>query len=142
MRKTFLYLIGGHLATISIPALAQDVPATPVPPLPDNVGGGELTPDQMAAYETWPDDKRAMYDAWPTDAQAYFWTLPEARQSLFWRLGDNDKLAIVAMSDPDRDAAWTMIEERAAALGDRSGDAAETPAEPYTEPEAEPEPMR
>ncbi len=115
MRKTFLYLIGGQLATISIPAFAQDAAANPpVEPLPDEAVVGDLTPDQMAESDTWPAERQAMFKAWPLDAQAYFWSLPPERQALFWRLNDKDRLALTAMSDANRDAAWTMIEKHAA----------------------------
>lgn len=158
MRRTFWYIVGGQLATISIPALAQD--AAEVPPaeaLPDGVGQGELTPDQMAAYDGWPAEQKAVYDNWPTDTQAYFWTLTPDRQSLFFRLAENDRLALTAMSDPDRDAAWQMVEEKAAAQDATppAGEAPmpEPPAEDYEEPdtgmddpaeevESDPPPMR
>ena len=109
MRKTFMYLVGGHLATISIPLMAQE----PVPKsIPDAVGGGTLTPDQMTAYDSWPEERKATYDAWPTDAQAYFWTLTPDRQEVFWMLRDEDKLAVVAMDDTAREEAWAVIESR------------------------------
>ena len=110
MRKTLLYLAGVPLAIISTPVVAQN---TPPDPIPDAVGGGTLTPEQMAAYDDWPIERKAVYNAWPTDAQAYFWTLPPERQELFWLLRDEDKLAIVAMDDTAREEAWAVVEERA-----------------------------
>lgn len=126
MRKTFLYLLGGQLASISIPVMAQEAPPDAIP---EEVGGGTLTPDQMAAYDAWSPERQAQYDAWPTDAQAFFWTLPAARQGIFWMLRDEDKLALVTMDDNGREQAWVAIEQ--------SIDTAPPDPKPETEP-AEP----
>ncbi|NNC52001.1 MAG: hypothetical protein HKO08_03040 [Erythrobacter sp.] len=109
MRKTFLYFLGGQLATISIPVIAQESAPDAIP---EEVGGGPLTPDQMAAFESWPPGRQAQYEAWPTDAQAYIWTLTPVRQDTFWMLKDEDKIAIVAMDDATREEAWGVIERR------------------------------
>lgn len=132
MRKTFMYFLGGQLATISIPVMAQE---TAPDPIPEEVGGGPLTPDQMTAFESWPPGRQAQYEAWPTDAQAYFWTLPPVRQDTFWMLKDEDKLAIVAMDDATRGEAWAVIEQRLDMSSPNS-----TPDTKPVEPGQDPEP--
>ena len=132
MRKTYLYLIGGQLATVSIPLMAQDAPVVSVP---EAVGQGEITPENLAQVQTWPAERQAAYEAWPQDAQAYFWTLTAERQELFWRLQDADKLALVAMDDAAREEAWTMVEGRMQAMGD------EPAATPPITPEPDDAPM-
>lgn len=130
MRKTYLYLIGGQLATISIPVVAQEAPT---PPIPEAVGQGEITPENLAQVQTWPAERQAAYQAWPQDAQAYFWTLTAERQELFWRLQDADKLALVAMDDVAREEAWTMVEGRMQAMGDEPAEAPASPADDSTD---------
>ena len=121
-------------------ALAQDAgmpdAATPAPADPVDVA--ELTPEQSAAYDTWPTDQQAAYDAWPADTQAYYWTLTPPRQEVFWRLRDEDKLAVTAMDPAQQEAAWTALEERMLASQPPAGTAdagdGPTPAEQVAEP--------
>jgi hypothetical protein len=108
MRKIFWYIVGGQLATIAIPAFAQDVPE----PFSEGMGQGDLTTEQQAAYDLWPDEKQATYTSWPANAQNYFWTLPKQRKDVFWMLRDEDQLALVNMDDIEREAAWADIEKR------------------------------
>ena len=136
MRKTYLYLIGAQVATISIPVLAQEAPAAA---LPDAVGQGEITPDNLAQVQTWPAERQAAYEGWPQDAQAYFWTLSAERQELFWRLQAADKLALVAMDDLAREEAWSMVESRMQAMGDEPVGTA--PVTPEPEPDTDDAPM-
>ena len=111
MRKTFWYILGGQLATISIPVMAQDIPETTAPP-PADAQPAEtmMTPEQMAVVDGWPEERQSQFRQWPGDVQAYFWTLTPERQELFWRLADGDKLAMVAMDEAGREAAWGQIE--------------------------------
>ena len=44
--------------------------------------------------------------------QAYYWSLTPPRQEAFWRISDNDKLALTAMDEDRRTAAWEMVEQR------------------------------
>ena len=131
MRKTYLYLIGGQLATISIPVVAQEAP---VADIPEAVGQGEITPEALAQVQTWPAERPAAYEAWPQDAQAYFWTLNPERQELFWRLQDADKFTLVAMDDVAREEAWTMVESRMQAMGDEPDGTPPTAPAPVPEP--------
>lgn len=90
-----------------------------------------LSEDQQDSYDRWPADRQAAYDNWPGDVQAYIWTLSPERRPLFWELADNDKLAMVAMSEPDREAAWQILERRAAmALEQPPAIAEPVPVEP------------
>jgi hypothetical protein len=103
-----------------------------------------LAPDQLAQYQSWGADERAAYDAWPDAVQAFYWTLAPERQAMFWRLGDNDKQVLSAMSDEEREAAWTIIETRMAEQGTAANENAEPPSPPEAAmPEQEiPPPMR
>lgn len=133
MRKTFWYIVGGQLAAISIPAMAQEKDidsahnAQPVAG-PDQAFAPDTAEDRQAAMDVWSADRIAAYDGWPAEAQGYFWTLSPERQELFFRLRDTDRLAVVMMDEPGRDEAWRMIEERAAA-----------PAQPTEETDAKTE---
>ena len=80
MRKTFWYIVGGQLTTISIPAMAQDVGADPAHSVQNHsahqqVQNTDQTPAHSAAMEAWPVERKAAYDGWTADAQEYFWTL-------------------------------------------------------------------
>lgn len=116
MRKTFWYIVGGQLATISIPALAQDAPMDTAPeaqvdPAPAPSAGSSAHAAEVAG---WPADRQQAYEGWPAEAQDYFWTLTPDRQALFFRLRDTDKLTLLAMDEAGRAEAWAMIESRAA----------------------------
>ena len=97
-----------------------------------------LTPEQSAAYDSWPADQQAKYDAWPADTQGYYWSLTPPRQEVFWRLRDEDKLAVTAMGEEAREAAWTALEDRMLAAQPPTAaqtDSTEpTPAEQVAEP--------
>lgn len=141
MRKTFWYIVGGQLATISIPALAQDSAPEPVP---EGVGQGDLSSDQTAVFDNWPAEQQASYSSWPSDAQTYFWTLSPERQEVFFLLRDEDKLVLAAMDDASREAAWMDIERRLEMMSAPEGSAAQPTAREETMPDelmAE-EPMR
>lgn len=116
MRKSFLILSILGLGMVAAPGWAQDMPPNDpmeAPPSAQPAGPGtEMTPEQRAAYDSWPMDQRAQFDTWPTDTQAYYWTLTPPRQEVFWRISENDKLALTAMDDADREAAWDIVEQR------------------------------
>ena len=126
MRKSFSLFVGAGAMALAIPfgtaAFAQDGAEEAAPST-----SSEMTPDQTAAYDSWPPDQQAAYDTWPMETRGYYWTLSPDRQSLFWRLSDEDRILITSMSGPDRESTWQMIEARAAG--------AEAPA---TDPNAEP----
>ena len=109
MRKTFWYIVGGQLATIAIPAFAQDAVAEPAS---EGVAQPQLTAQQQAQFDLWPADRQASYSAWPPEMQAYLWMLPPERQDVFWMLRDEDKTALVALDDAGCEAAWMEIERR------------------------------
>ncbi|MDJ0643086.1 MAG: hypothetical protein QNJ15_09725 [Erythrobacter sp.] len=119
MRKTTTYLIAASLAVSGATApsalIAQD--ETPIEEV-------SLTEEQQAVYDGWAPDQQVAYNSWPSETKNYFWTLSDKRQALFWRLTDEDKLAITAMTGPEREKAWSGIE--AAAGGEA---AAETGAD-------------
>lgn len=108
MRKVSTYMIAASLAVL---------PATyPVNVAAQDEMPGEkvtLTAEQQAMFDSWPPDQQFAYDTWPNETKTYYWTLPGPRQDLFWRLSDDDKLAITAMGEDEREAAWQSIEARA-----------------------------
>ena len=64
MRKTFWYIVGGQLTTISIPAMAQDVGADPAHSVQNHsahqqVQNTDQTPAHSAAMEAWPVERKA-----------------------------------------------------------------------------------
>ena len=73
----------------------------------------ELTPEQKAEFDTWPPDQQYAYETWPAETKAYYWSLAPERQMMFWRLSDEDKIALTAMTGPERDSAWQQIESSA-----------------------------
>lgn len=133
MRKTFLYILGGQLATISIPVIAQEAAPDTVP---EAIGGGALTPEQLTAFESWPSDRQARYEAWPSEVQAYFWTVPQERREHFWMLTDKDRQSLVAMDFATREQAWSIIEKRMSMPADRM-QTMPGPEEPAETPEPE-----
>lgn len=139
MRKTFWYILGGQIATMSIPALAQDPSADPAHDrdMMAEAPAQSATTDEAADYEAqmrdWPEDKRIAYEAWSADAKSYFWSLSEERREVFWRLNDADKANLLALDDAGREQAWTMFERR------RAEDASKYTKEPE-QPAQTPEP--
>ena len=115
MRKTFWYILGGQLATISIPALAQEIADDGTMASPDaQPDAPMMTPDQMALVDTWPADQQAQFRQWPGEVQAYFWSLAPERQDIFWRLTDGDKVALAGMDEAGQAAAWARIDAQVA----------------------------
>lgn len=132
MRKTFWYILGGQLATISIPAMAQDAPETTAPPPADaQPAEAMMTPEQMAVVDNWPEERQVQFRQWPGEAQGYYWTLVPERQELFWRLADGDKLAMVAMDEAGREAAWGQIETQ---IGEAESSEPDADADPDPDP--------
>ena len=80
---------------------------------PASASSPELSADQQAEVESWPAEQQTAYMAWPAETQSYYWELSEPRQKMFWMLSDEDKIALTAMTGPERDAAWSQIEARA-----------------------------
>ncbi|MEO1222445.1 MAG: hypothetical protein AAFY42_14095 [Pseudomonadota bacterium] len=115
MRISHLYLFGiaaatlGVVAAAPIAAIAQDAPSA------SSATSPQLSAEQQAEFDSWPGPQQAQYELWPGETQTYYWELSAKRQSLFWRLPDEDKIALTAMTGPERDAAWKQIETRASA---------------------------
>jgi len=112
VRVSHLYLFGVALATFGlvaapIAASEQDAPSSSAPNSP------KLSSEQQAEFDSWPSEQQAQYQVWPAETQAYYWELSSPRQGLFWQLSDDDKIALTAMTGPERDAAWARIESRA-----------------------------
>ena len=114
MRKAHFYLIGVFIATLgvvaAVPSAAsiQQERAAAVPPAPD------LTDEQRTELQSWPVELQAEYELWPSETKAYYWSLTTERQKIFWSLSDQDKIALTAMTGPERAAAWDEIEARTA----------------------------
>ena len=144
MRKTFYYIAGGALASISIPAMAQDVSAQE-PATAETVAApaAELTAEQQVSYDGWPAEQQSQFDAWPEEVKAYYWSLTPDRQELFWRISDENKVTITVLSAEQQAQAWMQIETQAAAQAQAPAAAPEAaPAEeptPVEEVAAEPE---
>lgn len=113
MRKSHIYLFAVAIATLGFvtaspgAATTQETPDAAVPSAP------QLTPDQQAEFSSWPVEQQTAYELWPAETQAYYWTLASERQMLFWRLTDEDKIALTAMTGPEREGAWEQVEARA-----------------------------
>jgi|GEM_PF-1269089 len=82
-------------------------------PTPETMSAPQLSPEQQAEVGTWPADKQTAYMSWPAETQGYYWELSKPRQTMFWMLADKDKVALTAMTGPEREAAWNQIEARA-----------------------------
>lgn len=140
MRHTIWYIVGGQLAAISIPAIAQDTAPDAELPAIQHADGAMMTAEQMATVESWPAEKQAAFRRWPDEVRAYFWELPAQKQDVFWRLTDGDKLAITAMDQARRDAAWEKIDAMSAGdtmVGNNGSQPSEEPDEVEEEaPEA------
>lgn len=74
-----------------------------------------LTPQQQAEFDRWPPIMQTTYRSWPRETKAYYWSLEAEQQQIFWRLRQRDKIALTAMTGPERDAAWNQIAEEIAA---------------------------
>ena len=138
MRASHIYLAGVALATLGVvigaPGTAgQEAPppgAAPIdqidPPAPERQA---MPAEAQTEYDGWAPDQKLAYDAWPAETQAYYWTLEPHQKALFWRLSDQDKIAITAMTGPERDTAWKMIEERANGSADTADEMAPPPGD-------------
>ena len=115
MRVSHLYLFAVAAATFGfvvqapVSASDQDAPSASAPSSP------ELTGEQQATFDSWPSEQQAQYELWPSETQTYYWELSPPRQAMFWQLADSDKIALTAMTGPERDSAWEQIEARSAA---------------------------
>lgn len=77
----------------------------------------DLSAEQQAEYDSWAPDQQFAYQSWPAETKAYYWSLSSERQALFWQLSDEDKIALTAMTGPEREAAWKTIENASAQDG-------------------------
>lgn len=77
-----------------------------------------LSAEQQAEFDRWPSEMQTAYLAWPVETQSYYWSLDTQKQMVFWRLRDRDKIALTAMTGPERDAAWVQIAEIVAAAAE------------------------
>lgn len=87
------------LASAQMPQAERALPADP-----------PLAPDQQAEHDSWSQQQQIEYAAWPAETKAYYWSLSPERQRLFWALADSDKIALTAMTGPEREAKWDRIE--------------------------------
>jgi hypothetical protein len=106
-----MYLLG--IASVTATYLV----ATPIAAAPQDEDGTEATAEapmlseaQQADYDSWAPEQQAAYAVWPEETKVYYWTLEPERQMLFWRLTDEDKIALTAMTGPEREASWGQIE--------------------------------
>lgn len=80
---------------------------------PKQSSAKELSAEQQAEVESWTAKQQTAYMSWPDETKGYYWSLTPSQQKLFWRLTDEQKIALTAMTGPERDAAWQQIEARA-----------------------------
>jgi hypothetical protein len=117
MRKSHYLLTGVALATAGLVILA---PAGAVQTEGSSAQASiTLTSEQQAEFERWPPEMQTAYSAWPAETQTYYWSLETQKQMIFWRLRDQDKIALTAMTGPERDAAWVQIAEIVAASAEQ-----------------------
>lgn len=69
----------------------------------------DMTEQQMADYESWPEDRRTMYDTWTPEYQAYYWTLTPAQTEGWWVLNPQQRTQVYAMTPEQQSAAWNSI---------------------------------
>ncbi|MEM7779207.1 MAG: hypothetical protein AAF697_02310 [Pseudomonadota bacterium] len=117
-RHSHFFLIGVAFVAIAYVATAPGS-AQASNPLVDAVsqtamaGDPSMSEAQKVEHDSWTADKQAEYAAWPAETKAYYWSLSSERRMMFWALADSDKIALTAMTGPERDAAWERIEARA-----------------------------
>ena len=130
MRKTIYFIAGGALASLSIPAIAQDVSADAAS---DESVTAEadlgLSAEQQASYDSWPSELQGQFDAWPAEVQTYYWSLTPERRELFWRISDANKLTLSGLPAEQQAQAWMQIEAQAATQ------VAPSAGEPMAEPD-------
>ncbi len=111
MRRSHIYLCGVAIATLGLvaaaPGIAQDDGAAAM------AEPAEMSAEQQAQFESWPVDQQTAYELWPPETKSYYWSLAPEQQELFWRLTDEDKIALTAMTGPERDSAWEQLQARA-----------------------------
>ncbi len=95
--------------------LAQSNPTAPAGQAPAASEEVALTPQQQAEVDRWPPIMQTTYRAWPRETKTYYWSLDGQQQQIFWRLRERDKIALTAMTGPEREAAWEQIADAIAA---------------------------
>ena len=130
MRKSHIYLFGVAIVTLGFVASAPgaadgqdpqaeaetaEVEATepPAQTEPAEPAAPHEGAEEWVEFSSWPVERQAEYQLWPLETQTYYWTLSRERQAVFWQLSDEDKVALTAMTGPERDRAWERLEERA-----------------------------
>lgn len=131
MRRSHIYLAAIAIATLCVvmaaPGAAQEEKSpspTGVSPIEGMASGtpprSSLSAEQQAEYDDLAPDQKFTHDSWPAETRSYYWSLTPEKQDMFWRLSDEDKIALTAMTGPERTAAWKIIEGKAKA-GDDGG---------------------
>lgn len=69
----------------------------------------DLTEEQQATYDTWPEERRVAYDTWTPEYQVYYWTLTPAQTEGWWVLNPEQRAQVYAMTPDQRAAAWNSI---------------------------------
>ena len=69
----------------------------------------ELTEEQQATYDAWPEERRVAYEAWTPEYQVYYWTLTPAQSEGWWVLNPEQRTQLYAMTPDQRAAAWSSI---------------------------------
>lgn len=112
MRKSHYALIAVAAVTIGYVAVSPGLANAAVQEEAERLlpADPELTPEQQATVGSWTPQQQIEYAAWPAETKGYYWTLSASRQALFWALADSDKIALTAMTGPEREAKWERIE--------------------------------
>ncbi|HKX79611.1 MAG TPA: hypothetical protein VJM34_13920 [Novosphingobium sp.] len=138
--RTILLAGAGALAVLAMPAISvaqsDPAPSAGVPgsinSVQDKRGGYKLTPEQQAAYDAWPADRRTDYETWPNDYQVYYWTLEPDYQTGYWTLTPEQRTQIHGMTPEQRTQAWASITQQLQANPPSSEPASPTPPNPAT----------
>ena len=112
MRKSHYALLAVAVATLGYIAIAPSLAHAAMQEEPERLvlADPELGPEQQAAFDSWTPQQQIEYAAWPAETKSYYWTLTPTRQALFWALADSEKIALTAMTGPERETKWERIE--------------------------------
>ena len=122
------------IAGMSTAAVAQDAsaPMGSTNTVEDKQGGIEMTAEQQAEYDSWPEEQQVMFVAWEPVYQEYYWTLTPTQKEGYWVLNDEQRMQINQMTPAQRSAAWSAITSQIDEATSPAAQSATTSAEPGT----------
>ncbi len=90
------------LSMVAVPATAQDRETVEL-----NKDG--MTMQSGAHVDELTEQQRAEYEAWPEGVRSYYITLEPTDRETFWYLDDEQRIQLYEMTEADRVRAWTSI---------------------------------